>query len=232
MKKREMITTAALASLAAAAVLTAGVGSAHAYFTTYAEARGGYTVELGDRTEIWEGFSEWTKKIVITSTEDSEPVWIRVKAFAGNEYTLLYQYGGDPVPVYASGDTVPEETVWYALEDGYYYYNSILDQDTLMTKELDIKIEGVSIKPEEGSNIEYAPEDFNVIVIYESTPVRYDKDGREYADWSQILDSNLNNPEKDPVISGGADERNQDAENEDDSENGGNPDNDGEGGEG
>ena len=43
--------------------------------------------------------------------------------------------------------------------------------------------------------IENVPEDitdptgFNVVVVYESTPVRYDEAGNPYADWSMTLDS-------------------------------------------
>ena len=50
MKKRTLI----LAVLAVVLVLSASIGSAVAYFTTYATARGGYVIHLGGRTEIEE----------------------------------------------------------------------------------------------------------------------------------------------------------------------------------
>ena len=95
MKKRSCY-PAALVLSAAVMMAGAGVGKAWAYFTTYTEAAGGYTVHLGDRTEITEEFTNWTKHVVITSEEDSEPVYIRVRAFCGSRYTL--QYSGEGCP--------------------------------------------------------------------------------------------------------------------------------------
>ena len=47
-----------LALAAAVTVAPAGIGTAWSYFTTYAEAAGGYTIRLGDRTEITEDFTD------------------------------------------------------------------------------------------------------------------------------------------------------------------------------
>ena len=44
MKKKSIF----VAAFAAAMVAAASVGSAWAYFTTYAEAQGGYTISLGE----------------------------------------------------------------------------------------------------------------------------------------------------------------------------------------
>lgn len=162
MKKNTMI----LAALAVALTLTAGVGSAWAYFTTYAEARGGYTLDLGDKTTVSENFSDWTKHVSIASDADSEPVYIRVKAFCGSEYNLVYS------------DTTGK---WTPGEDGYYYYSDIVKGGE-STDILDIKIENVPEGMEDASS-------FNVVVIYESTPVRYREDGTPYADWSAKLNS-------------------------------------------
>ena len=54
MKKRTLI----LAVLAVVLVLSSGIGSAIAYFTTYATARGGYVIHLGGKTEI-ECYAQW-----------------------------------------------------------------------------------------------------------------------------------------------------------------------------
>ncbi|MCI9647576.1 MAG: hypothetical protein HFH40_12435 [Lachnospiraceae bacterium] len=159
MKKRSIF----LAALAAVMIAAGTVGSAWAYFTTYAEAQGGYPISLGDETRIEEEFSDWTKHIAITSAEDSEPAYIRVKAFSGSEYTLVYSD--------ASGK-------WTPGEDGYYYYADIVEGGQT-TEPLDVKIENI---PEDAK-------DFNVIVIHESTPVQYDEDGNPYADWNIKLDS-------------------------------------------
>lgn len=156
-----------LALTAIVAVAWAGIGKTWSYFTTYAEAAGGYTIRLGDRTEITEDFSEWTKHVVISNEESSEPVYIRVKAFSGSQYTLTYSGEG-----------------WSLGSDGYYYYNEMVNGGGA-TGALDLKIGGIPEEPE-------AQERFNVVVVYESTPVKYHEDGSAYTvhetDWSELLD--------------------------------------------
>ena len=136
------------------------------YFTTYTEAAGGYPIQLGDRTDITEDFTEWTKHVTIANEPGSEPVYIRAKAFCGSQYTITY-----------SG----EGWTWNE-EDGYYYYNYAVEGGK-STESLNLKIDGI-------------PEDlerFNVVVIYESTPVKYHEDGSAYTveetDWDEILDT-------------------------------------------
>lgn len=167
MKKRKYY-PGVLACAAALTVASAGIGQAWSYFTTYAEASGGYTVHLGDRTEITESFTEWTKHVVIANEESSEPVYIRVRAFCGSQYTISY-----------SGED------WTPGSDGYYYYNRAVDGGG-STGTLDLKIENIPENPED-------KESFNVIVIYESTPVKHHEDGSAYTieetDWSELLDT-------------------------------------------
>ncbi len=157
-----------LALAAAFTVASAGIGTAWSYFTTYAEAAGGYTIRLGDRTEIREDFSDWTKHVTIDNQESSEPVYIRVRAFCGSQYTIVYSGEG-----------------WTLGDDGYYYYDRIVDGGG-KTATLDLKIEGIPEDPE-------TMESFNVVVIYESTPVKYHEDGSPYSveetDWDEILDT-------------------------------------------
>lgn len=147
-------------SLAAAAlVLTAGVsaGKAMAYFTTYAEASGGAVLELGSTTTVPdETVSNWTKHVTIENTGDYE-CFVRVRAYAGAEYDLEY---------------IPGEG-WSAGGDGYYYYEEVL-QPHDRTSELQIKIDpGTSTDA------------FDVIVVQEHTPVRYNEDG-PYAQWTAV----------------------------------------------
>jgi hypothetical protein len=146
-------------------VLTANIQKTWSYFTTYALAQGGYTIELGDRTELAETFSAWTKHVTIHSDEGSQPVYVRVRAFCGSAYDLVYSD--------STGNWTPNA-------DGYYYYNSILpggaDTDTL-----DIRIDNVPTDLTE-------PEEFHVVVIYETTPVCYDQAGTPYADWDGQVD--------------------------------------------
>ena len=155
-----------LAAAAAAGVLAAGMGTAHAYFTTYVAVRGGFPIEMGDRTEITETFSNWVKHVRIANEAGSEPVYIRAKAFCGSAYDLVY---------------VDESGRWSPGEDGYYYYDGIVNGGEV-TEELQVRIENV---PEDITD----PTSFNVVVVYESTPVRYDEAGNPYADWSMTLDS-------------------------------------------
>lgn len=166
--KRRSCYPAALVLSAAVMIAGAGVGKAWAYFTTYTEAAGGYTVHLGDRTEITEEFTNWTKHVVITSEEDSEPVYIRIRAFCGSRYTL--QYSGEG---------------WSQGADGYYYYGNAVSGGA-STASLDLKINNIPEDPEE-------LERFNVVVIYESAPVRYHEDGTPFGvhetDWSILLDN-------------------------------------------
>ena len=85
MKKNTFV----LASLALVLVLGAAIGSASAYFTTYAEAKGGYTVEYGQETVEW--FSDWTKHISVQNKATaSSPVFVRARAVWSSEYTVSY----------------------------------------------------------------------------------------------------------------------------------------------
>lgn len=155
-----------LLGLAGAFVLGAGACPANAYFTTYAEAQGGAAVRLGDRTEIEETCSDWTKSVVITSSPDSQPVYVRARAFCGSSYELEYS---------------SESGKWEQGDDGYFYYSDILYGGE-STDVLEVRIGNVPEEPEDG-------QEFNVVVVYESTPVRYDADGEAYGDWTAVLDS-------------------------------------------
>lgn len=163
MKKKNIV----LMLLAVGMLLTTGIGHSWAYFTTYTRAQGGYSIHLGDRTEVQEDFSAWTKHVSITNSADSQPVYIRARAFCGSSYELVYS---------------SESGKWiYNNEDGYYYYQEIV-RGGESTDELLVKITNV---PEEITD----PASFHVVVVYESTPVRYDEAGNPGADWNVILDS-------------------------------------------
>lgn len=158
MKKKTWFLAAAAVILA----LTAAVDDAWAYFTTYAQAKGGYTLSLGDKTTVEEEFSAWTKHVVIANSEDSEPVYVRVKAFCGSEYALVYS---------------DENGKWSPGGDGYYYYKDVVNGGGA-TDELLVKIEQV---PEDVSDASQ----FHVVIVYETVPVLYREDGTPYADWTQ-----------------------------------------------
>ena len=181
MRKRNLI----LITLVLALIICATIQPAIAYFTTYVRAKGGHKVTLGDTTTITEHYSNWTKKVTISNKDGSEPVFIRAKVLYEGPYKL--NIGG---------------TGWTAEPDeyGYYYYGesdtklTVLNGNTA-TNELIVEITGVPSK-------ELAPgtpnpafqqlkdgESFSVVVVYESTPVRYNTAGTAYADWNaQIVE--------------------------------------------
>ena len=157
-----------LALLAAVMILTAGVGQAMAYFTTYTEAKGYKTIRLGDETEIEEDFKDWVKDLTIKNAEGSQPVFVRAKVFAPDTLTITCPYtGSDP------------EWREQSKEDGYYYYNKVLPAGGTAGV-LKIHISDLPKDPALGDK-------FNVIVVYESTPVLYDVNGDPYADWNSKL---------------------------------------------
>lgn len=145
------------------------VQDANAYFTTYVTAKGGYEVAFKRETHIDEEFENWNKYVTITSKKDSIPVYVRVKAFSGSMYTLSY-----------SGDN------WvFSEKDGYYYYTVPLNGGET-TKALRIFIDQIPVNPKEEQN-------FNVIVVYETTAVQYNEQNKpvspQDADWSKTLSS-------------------------------------------
>ena len=160
MKIKNVIMTALVTGM----LLAGTVGSVYSYFTTNAEATGSASISLGSRTEVEEDFSAWTKRVAITSKKDSKPVYVRVKAFCGSEYSLTYS---------------DEEGNWTPGSDGYYYYTPIVNAGETTTI-LKVLIGNVPEDVKEG-------DEFNVIVIYETTPVQYREDGTPYADWSVKL---------------------------------------------
>lgn len=155
-----------LAVIVLAIAMTAVVGTTVAYFTTYATARGYIELPIDQRTEINEDFGDWTKRVTITNAEDSTAVFVRAKGYAGSEYTLDYS---------------STDANWVIGEDDYYYYRLPLDTGQT-TPTLNVRIGNVPADAHEGDQ-------FNVVVIYETTPVLYDESGRPYADWNVILDN-------------------------------------------
>lgn len=150
-----------LVTAAAVLTLAAGAQTALAYFTTYATAKGGYTIRLGETTSLEENFANWTKKIQVSNT-GSLPCYVRVKAFCGSNYTLTFAGDG-----------------WTQGSDGYWYYNAIVPAGGA-SGELDIAIGNTPVGEAEA---------FNVIVVQEAAAVRYNADGSAYADWSETLSS-------------------------------------------
>ena len=146
MKKITVILTA----LALALCLGAGMGTAWAYFTTYVTAKGSYRITLGSETDIEEKVESKQKSIQITNKEGSA-VFVRVRAYAGEDLELTYS---DP-----SGK-------WYKpAGDEWYYYNGIVGGGQT-TEELVASFELPPLK--EGEHYEDG-DNFNIVVVYECT---------------------------------------------------------------
>ena len=159
MKKSKLL----LAALAVTLVMTASIGSSFAYFTATSSASGSHRIALENAPipdESVDGKDGiFYKHVSITNEEGAQPAYIRVKAFAGEQYQLSYSGTG-----------------WTQGEDGYYYYSEAVNGGA-STGTLDISIGGVPEEAKEG-------DDFHVIVVYESTPVQYQADGTPFADWN------------------------------------------------
>ncbi|MBR3234013.1 MAG: hypothetical protein IKG11_00180 [Atopobiaceae bacterium] len=173
MKRKTMIA----AALAAALVVGAGIGPAWSYFTSTSAASGSLPIKIEPTTTITEEYGSGEKKVVIHNLDTSEiPVFVRVA-------------------VYSSMDTEVSGNGWSGADDGvasgkgWYYYNDPLEvgQDT---SELSVKIPEFPItKSDTEPNGETDGANYAVIVVYESTPVKYDKSGKPYADWTLTLNS-------------------------------------------
>lgn len=176
-KRNKCFRSLAWAAWILAVVLTAGssIRPAWAYFTTYARAENGFPIRLGDITTIEETFQDWEKTVTITNGADSEPVYVRAIAYCGSAYSLIYTD--------ASGK-------WSLGADGYYYYSDPLaggeTADPLV----------IQIRDKDGNRVSGVEDatTFNVIVMYESTPVLYNEDGTPYADWNQVVDAGATTP--------------------------------------
>lgn len=156
--------TICLAAAAVALTGTLAVGSAYAYFTTYSEAKGNVVFQMGEtRTEPDEKVIEGKKIVSIKNTGDYD-CYVRIRAYAGNNYNLTYEDGG-------SGK-------WYDGKDGYWYYKDILTVGSTPSETVLVNI------PKELLEDITDEKDLNVIVIQECTPVQYDDDGEPYPDWN------------------------------------------------
>ena len=136
---------------ALAVVLAVGVTAvpALAYFTAHTEAVGNVPISLGTTTTITEDLPDPLTKVVTINNQGPEACWVRVKAYSA--YPLEYTPGEN----------------WKENGD-YFDYTEILeagDDTTALT---------VKVTPPADPKQD---ENFNVIVVYEATPVTYDENG-------------------------------------------------------
>ncbi len=158
--------TVFLAAFALILLFGSSLKDSLAYFTTYTTTRGSARLVLGSKTEIKEEIEGFIKKIQIVNTGDAD-CFVRARIYAGSLLKLT------------ESEIVPEGGAahWRKDDDGWWYYESVLKQGEA-TNILSVEI-GVS--PElMGLDID----NFNVIVVQESTPALYQEDGTPYADWN------------------------------------------------
>lgn len=162
MKKRNWF----LLLLAVVLIASATVSSAMAYFTGYTQVEGRRKVEFKGPPEFKEEFADFVKDLTIKNTKGQD-IYVRARAFKGDDITLEY----DPGDGWTFNDS-----------DGWWYYGPELAAGETTTVLL-ITIKGIPVDDdlEDGMN-------FNVAVVFESTPVQYNEDGTTFADWSMKLE--------------------------------------------
>ena len=166
-------------ALITGAVLAVSIPSAFAYFTDYKQAEGKYPIVFVPEPESEEFYDNKQKKLVITNSDEAtEACWVRAKYYATSKYVL------------PEGTIAPEQKIdsnyWtYNAEDGWYYYKDFLNPGE--STKFDTFNIGVNTTAPNPEDIENALDEFNIIMVYESTPVLYKGtpgDEQPYADWS------------------------------------------------
>lgn len=162
MKKRDAI----LAVLAVILVLSASIGAASAYFTSYAEARAGYVVHMGYETVIDEDVEGNVKTVRITNqagqgtAAGTYPVFVRVKVYYGSDCAV----------------NVPKTANW-SKSGGNGEIVCSYDLP-LYTGETTGPTEGlkINVSVADGAEVK-AGDPIDVIVTYESVPAVFNADG-------------------------------------------------------
>lgn len=164
MKKIKLNKYICLAVVAITLIVGVCVENAMAYFTTYVTAEGQVTMNLGfTETVPDDDVADKTKTVSVTNNDDF-PCFVRLKVFWGNQFNEYIEIEGG--------------TGW-SLNNGYYEYDSVLEPDAKTNDFVIDLTEAMQLKPTDDDI-----DEFNVIVIQESTPVLYTDDGVPYADWS------------------------------------------------
>lgn len=172
--RRKWIAPAAIAIALAGAV---GIAPAWAYFTDSSTATGAMSVNVKPTTDITETYATGVKHVVVANDEDAEgAVFVRAKVFAASSLTIE-----------VSG------TSWSSADaDGWYAYVEALEPGSA-TEELMVRVGFPAVKSDELPTGAVIGDNYNVVVIYESTPVLFHEDGTAYADWTYILDTGTQN---------------------------------------
>ena len=181
-----------LSLLALVLIACAMVQPALAYFTANTQADGKIPLHFGRKTEIEEKVDGLHKAVTITNTggdhpEYADPVWVRAKAYVGQQYKQYLVVQGDGWTSVADPDD-PDNPWWV--------------YDTPVPVGQSAKVLNVSLvdMPVENGE-EHQFKDVNVAVVYESVTAYYNFDaqgqptGFKPADWTaKILDSGNSSP--------------------------------------
>ena len=176
-----------LSLLALVLIACAMVQPALAYFTANTQADGRIPLHFGRKTEIEEKVDGLHKAVTIKNTggdhpEYADPVWVRARAYVGQEYLQYLEVSG---------------TGWsHNTEDGWWYYGEPVPVGG--TAEV-LNVSLVNMPVDHGEEHQF--KDVNVAVVYESVTAYYnfDADGQpagfKPADWAaKILDSATSSP--------------------------------------
>ena len=133
-------------------ILSVTIEGTLAYFSDHEQASGGATLNLGGKTELYEGEREDAKEVVISNTGKTNMI-VRVGIFGPDEMQA---------PSY-------NRNLWEKIGD-YYYYKKILapgedTSDAVITAEMKFKWEG-----------EEPDYEFEVTVVHEGSQALYDDD--------------------------------------------------------
>ena len=156
-----------LACAATALILSASISPAWSYFTDHSWASGGQKINVKPTTTVEETFGNREKKLTIKNTGDNDvDVFVRARAYASESLTI-------------------EGSGWTDGGDGWWYYGSNPAGMTPIAcgasaNELTVRLDFPKNAKEN--------DEYNVVVIYESTHAQYDADGNTNPDWDYILD--------------------------------------------
>lgn len=154
-KKQGALRTWLLLAAAVMLVMSASMGAAWAYFTTYTAAKGGMVLHMGHEEKVRESYKNWKKTINIQSTEDSRPVYIRARGYYAGEGELSYSSG--------SGN-------WEMRGDWMYYTRTLNPGKSLEDSGDELVVE-IPVPSNEKDK-----DTFNVIVVYETMEAIYGPD--------------------------------------------------------
>lgn len=152
---------AILLAISFALVLSLSVGTAFAYFSDYATAKGGAAITLGGQTYINEKVVENTKTISIENTGETDVI-VRVKIF-GNA-------------------SINAGAGWHQV-DGFWYYDQVLKATD--SNPATSNIVATVVAPEG------QVDNYDVVVVHESAQVTYDENGKIKVpkDWANVFNN-------------------------------------------